>query len=63
MTKQMALESQLYEAKIAKLEMETAAEKEVLLREKQQLLLVKILLFTLSSHSRDVFIISIVYRH
>lgn len=44
MTKQMALESQLYEAKIAKLEMETAAEKEVLLREKQQLLLVKFML-------------------
>lgn len=40
MAKQMALESQLYEARIAKLEMETSAEKEMLLREKQQLLVV-----------------------
>lgn len=40
MTKQMALESQLYEARLAKIEMETSAEKEILLREKQQLLVV-----------------------
>lgn len=41
MAKQMALESQLYEAKLSKMEMEAAAEKEVLLREKQQLLMVR----------------------
>lgn len=46
MAKQMALESELYEAKIAKMEMETAAEKEVLLQEKQQLLMVIFILFT-----------------
>ncbi|XP_065225008.1 gamma-taxilin [Planococcus citri] len=39
MAKQMALETQLYEAKLSKMEMEFAAEKEILLREKQQLLM------------------------
>lgn len=42
MAKQMALETQLYEAKLSKMEMEFAAEKEILLREKQQLLMVRL---------------------
>lgn len=42
MGKQMELESQLYEAKVSKLEMEATAEKEILLREKQQLLMVNL---------------------
>jgi hypothetical protein len=39
-TKQMQLEAQLADAKLAKAKMEMAAEKEVLLKEKQQLLMV-----------------------
>lgn len=39
-TKQMQLEAQLADAKLAKAKMEMAAEKEVLLKEKQQLLAV-----------------------
>jgi hypothetical protein len=40
MTKQIQLETQLADAKLAKVKMEMAAEKEVLLKEKQQLLMV-----------------------
>jgi hypothetical protein len=39
-TKQMLLEAQLADAKLTKAKMEMAAEKEVLLKEKQQLLMV-----------------------
>ena len=39
-TKQMQLEAQLADAKLAKAKMEMAAEKEILLKEKQQLLMV-----------------------
>jgi hypothetical protein len=39
-TKQMQLEAQLADAKLAKAKMEMAAEKELLLKEKQQLLMV-----------------------
>lgn len=39
-SKQMQLEAQLADAKLAKLKMEMTAEKEILLREKQQLLMV-----------------------
>lgn len=40
-TKQMQLENQLSDAKMAKAKMEMAAEKEILLQEKQQLLVVR----------------------
>ena len=40
-TKQMHLEAQLADAKLAKAKMEMAAEKEILLQEKQQLLVVR----------------------
>ena len=39
-TKQMQLEAQLADAKLAKAKMEMTAEKEILLKEKQQLLMV-----------------------
>jgi hypothetical protein len=39
-TKQMQLEAQLADARLAKAKMEMAAEKEVLLQEKQRLLMV-----------------------
>jgi hypothetical protein len=39
-TKQMQLEAQLADARLTKAKMEMAAEKEVLLKEKQQLLMV-----------------------
>jgi hypothetical protein len=45
-TKQMQLEAQLADAKLAKAKMEMAAEKEVLLKEKQQLLMVIIKQYT-----------------
>lgn len=40
-TKQMHLEAHLADAKLAKAKMEMAAEKEILLQEKQQLLMVR----------------------
>lgn len=40
-TKQIHLEAQLSDAKLAKAKMEMAAEKEILLQEKQQLLVVR----------------------
>lgn len=56
MMKKMALETQLHEAKMTKLRVEFEAEKELLLREKQQLLVVsnlQLLLFIICHELTD----------